>query len=112
MVVVLYQKLLKLAGIESEFIGGHRKTSEKALKYIEMALKGEVNGDKPSEQSRAKKAVGSFPERMVNGPPGSVNHRTVQNEWMEEHDLGQVGDVEQVDTTLLDTLLDNGCYQS
>ena len=35
-------------------------------------------------------------------------HRAVQNGQMEEHDLGQVGDVEQVDTTLLDTLLDNG----
>ncbi|MDZ7777335.1 MAG: hypothetical protein U5L09_17865 [Bacteroidales bacterium] len=34
---------LTRAGITSEFIGGHRKTTPEAMKYIEMALKGEVN---------------------------------------------------------------------
>ena len=38
------KKMLELVEIESEFIEGHRKTSAEALKYIEMALKGEVNG--------------------------------------------------------------------
>lgn len=103
------KKLLKLAGIESEFIGGHRKTSEEALKYIEMALKGEVNGSLVNLLNKAGlKAVGLSGKdgRMVRAR--KRYHRAVQNGQMEEHDLGQVGDVEQVDTTLLDTLLDNG----
>ena len=36
-------KILDKVALKSEFIGGHRKTTKEAMRYIEMALKGEVN---------------------------------------------------------------------
>ena len=38
------QEALDQANIKSEFIDGQRKTSQQALEYVEMALKGKVNG--------------------------------------------------------------------
>ncbi|MCB0595037.1 MAG: acetylglutamate kinase [Lewinellaceae bacterium] len=103
------KKMLELVKIESEFIEGHRKTPAEALKYIEMALKGEVNGSLVSLLNKSGlKAVG------LSGKDGRMAlarkryHVTVQNGKEVQYDLGQVGDVEQVDTTLLHTLLENG----
>lgn len=102
------KNMLELVEIESEFIEGHRKTSAEALKYIEMALKGEVNGSLVNLLNRAGlKAVG------LSGKDGRMvlakkrYHLSIENGREVRHDLGQVGDVERVDTTLLDTLLDN-----
>ena len=101
------KKMLELVEIESEFIEGHRKTSAEALKYIEMALKGEVNGSLVNLLNKAGlKAVG------LSGKDGRMvlarkrYHMSVQNGKEIQYDLGQVGDVEQVDTILIDTLLD------
>ncbi|MBR9974341.1 MAG: acetylglutamate kinase, partial [Bacteroidetes bacterium] len=38
-------EMLDMAGIASEFVGGHRKTSPDALRFVEMVLKGRVNGE-------------------------------------------------------------------
>lgn len=38
------KKMLQKAELTSEFIGGHRKTTPEALRYIKMALQ-EVNGN-------------------------------------------------------------------
>src|SRR6056297_640853 len=39
------KNMLSLAGIKSEFVDGHRKTTPEALRYIEMVLKGGVNSE-------------------------------------------------------------------
>ncbi|HLR76330.1 MAG TPA: acetylglutamate kinase [Balneolaceae bacterium] len=39
------RQILELAEIDSEFVQGHRVTTEKAMQYIEMALSGRVNGE-------------------------------------------------------------------
>lgn len=101
--------ILEMAGIASEFIGGHRKTTPEALKYIEMALKGEVNGNLVRLLNLAGlRAVG------LSGKDGQMvrakkrYHETQENGQRVQHDLGQVGDVESVDTRLLHSLLDQG----
>ncbi len=103
------QRILKTVRIESEFIEGHRKTSPEALKYIEMALKGEVNGNLVNLLNRAGlKAVG------LSGKDGQMAiatkryHLKNENGQEQKYDLGQVGDVKNIDTQLITTLLDNG----
>jgi len=103
------KKMLELVKIESEFIEGHRKTTPDALKYIEMALKGEVNGSLVNLLNKAGlKSVG------LSGKDGSMvlankrYHVSIQEGKEVQYDLGQVGDVDQIDTTLLFSLLDNG----
>ncbi|GJM35393.1 MAG: acetylglutamate kinase [Saprospiraceae bacterium] len=103
------QRILKTVRIKSEFIEGHRKTSPEALKYIEMALKGEVNGNLVNLLNRAGlKAVG------LSGKDGPLAvaekryHLKTENGQQQRYDLGQVGDVKSIDTSLVLTLLDNG----
>ena len=102
------RKMLELVEIESEFIEGHRKTTPEALRYIEMALKGEVNGSLVGLLNEAgMKAVG------LSGKDGRMvlarkrYHYSTENGQEIQHDLGQVGDVEQVAATQLNILLEN-----
>jgi acetylglutamate kinase len=96
---------LELAGIQSEFIGGQRKTDSKAMKYIEMALKGEVNGNLVREiNSLGAKAVG------LSGKDGQLAIATKRFHYDEdknEVDLGQVGNVSEINTGIINLLLDN-----
>ena len=96
---------LKLAGIESKFIEGHRRTSEEAMKYIEMALKGHVNSKLVKLLNKqSTKAVG------LSGKDGNmvkVTKRYHIGEQGKEIDLGYVGDVNKIDTSLLELLLKN-----
>lgn len=98
-------KNLELAGIESEFIGGHRKTDSKSIKYIEMALKGDVNGKLVRELNNlGLKAVGLSGK---DGKLATAVKRFHKNENQEEIDLGQVGDVEIISPGIINLLLDN-----
>jgi acetylglutamate kinase len=101
------KKALESANIESEFVDGHRKTSAEALIHVEKALKGEVNADLVGRLNRAgQKAVG------LSGKDGQMViaarrfHRPEADG--KPKDLGRVGDVERVDTSLLKLLLDKG----
>ena len=96
---------LKMAGIESEFVGGHRKTDSKSIKYIEMALKGEVNGKLVRKiNNLGLKAVGLSGK---DGKLATAVKRYHKNEKQEEIDLGQVGDVEIISPGIINLLLDN-----
>lgn len=96
---------LELAGIKSEFIGGQRKTDSKAMKYIEMSLKGEVNGNLVREINMlGTKAVG------LSGKDGQLAIATKRYHYDEdknEIDIGQVGDVSEINTEIIDLLLEN-----
>lgn len=101
------KRMLETVKIESEFIEGHRKTTPEALKYIEMALKGEVNGQLVSLLNQAgQRAVG------LSGKDGKTveavkRYHTVEKDGEStSYDLGQVGDVANVDTALIELLLD------
>jgi len=102
------QQTLEEVNIDSEFIDGQRKTTPKAMEYVEMALKGKVNGSLISIINTAgNKAVG------LSGKDGQIViakkrlHQQIKNGKAEMVDLGQVGDVESVDVTLIELLLDN-----
>lgn len=102
------KEALQKANIESDFIDGHRVTTPEALKYVEMALKGQVNGNLVSLiNSLGYNAVG------LSGKDGKMViaqkrwHHRLNNGITESIDIGLVGDVESVDTTLLDILLQN-----
>lgn len=99
---------LDMAGIVSEFIGGHRKTDIDAVKFVEMALKGKVNTELIKLiNSKGQKAVGiSGKDANMVIAKRRVHSVTVDNKTTNV-DLGQVGDVDEIDTSLIDTLLDN-----
>lgn len=102
------EKALSNAKIVSEFIDGHRKTSTEALEHIEMALKGQVNGNVVSLiNSMGYRAVG------LSGKDGAFVtakkrvYQRITAEKTEDLDLGQVGDVLEIDTKLIHLLLEN-----
>ncbi len=101
------QQILDEVGIRSDFHGGHRRTSEEAMKYVEMALKGEVNGSLVEDISHyGTPAVG------LSGKDGSMvsaEQRYADAEEGEDSvDLGHVGNVSGVDPQLLKLLLKGG----
>lgn len=102
------KETLKVANIESEFVDGLRKTTYEAMEYVEMALKGKVNGSLVSIINKmGYKAVG------LSGKDGQTvlakkhMHEHKKNGKVELVDLGQVGDVASVDISLIELLLEN-----
>jgi acetylglutamate kinase len=102
------KETLKVANIESEFIDGLRKTTVEAMEYVEMALKGKVNGSLVSIINKmGYKAVG------LSGKDGQTVlakkhlHEHYENGKVELVDLGQVGDAASIDTSLIEILLEN-----
>lgn len=97
-------RLLDAAGVESEFIAGLRKTDEKAMTYVEMALKGEVGGELVRLlNNRGAKAVGIAGKdgAMVRAKKLTLNIEGADGPV----DLGQVGEITSISTHLLDILL-------
>lgn len=102
------KETLDNAGIVSEFIGGHRKTDEQSMRYVEMALSGSVNGSLVSLLNiKGARAVG------LSGKDGGLVqvekrlHRLTNEEGTREVDLGHVGNVTSVNPDLLHSLLDS-----
>lgn len=100
---------LNEANIRSEFIDGHRRTTPEAMEYVEMALKGKVNGSLVSIiNSMGHKAVGlSGKDGQMVIAEKRMHIREVKGK-KETVDLGQVGDVSRVDPALINILLENG----
>ena len=103
------ERALEEANIESEFVDGHRKTTKEALKYVEMALKGQVNGSLVNIINQlGHQAVG------LSGKDGRLAtahkrlHQTQAKGSTQTHDLGFVGDIASIDPKLIHLLLDNG----
>lgn len=103
-------KALKEAAIHSEFVDGQRRTSKEALLVIERTLKGEVNGSLVNVFNRiGLKAVG------LSGKDGQMvlaekkwHHIVQESGESSQVDLGQVGEVREVNPQLLHLLLDGG----
>lgn len=102
------KEILKVAHIESDFVDGLRKTTPEAMQYVEMALKGKVNGSLVSIINKlGHRAVG------LSGKDGQTVmakkhlHEYQKNGKIERVDLEQVGDVASVDTSLIEILLKN-----
>lgn len=92
-------KWISKVGKETEFIEGFRKTDEETMEIAEMVL-NRVNKKLVNMLEKVGvKAVG------VSGKDGGMLH--VQKKMPNDSDIGYVGDIDHVDTLLLDTLLAN-----
>ncbi len=95
-------ELMKQMGMESRRYRGHRITDERTLTVVEMAL-GELNQELTSLINRhGGRAVG------LNGQDGRFIHARKMAAPIDDPDapdLGFVGDVESIDTALIELLL-------
>ena len=100
---------MKRVGLEPEFIQGQRKTDSEALEIVEMVLCGKVNNQIVKLINKVgTKAIG------LSGKDGKLitarKHlrEVMRNGAIDSLDLGQVGEVESIDESILFTLSDNG----
>ncbi len=103
------KKLLDEVEVQSEFVEGHRKTDSKTMGYVEMALSGSVN----SEIVRMINAAGHQAVGISGKDGGLVTarkriHKVTVDGQEKEVDLGHVGDVKQINTALVKTLIKSG----
>ena len=93
---------LGVHNIEKKFIDGFRYTDEKTFEIVEMVLAGSV-------QQRLVRLLRSFGIRAVGitGNDGAIL-TAVKKLTSDGSDLGQVGEIESVDTRLLTLLLSEG----
>lgn len=90
---------LKKVGKESTFVDGFRVTDEETMKVAEMVLNRVNKGLVSMMEKTGVKAVG------VSGKDGTILR--VDRKMPGGKDIGFVGDVKEVNTDLLNTLLDN-----
>ena len=86
-------KMLARVGKESKFVGGLRYTDEETMGIVQQVLAGQVNKD----------LVALLKGRGV-GLCGMDGH-TITCSRKSDVDLGYVGEIEKVDTTLIEHLL-------
>jgi acetylglutamate kinase len=100
--------LLKRIGKETEFVDGMRVTDRETMDVVEMVLGGLVNKEIVNLiNSHGGKAVG------LTGKDGDLIHATKMHmtrndpatETSEIIDIGHVGEVESIDTSVLDMLI-------
>ncbi|GAA0037449.1 acetylglutamate kinase [Brevibacterium metallidurans] len=97
--------MLGRLGIESEFRAGQRVTSEEAAEVIRMVLAGQVNRDIVSRiNMNGNAAIG------LSGEDADLllAHKSVAEVDGQTVDLGRVGEIAEVNTTVLTELLDAG----
>lgn len=99
-------ELLDEVSLESDFVGGHRKTTGEMMGYVEMALSGKVNGEIVKLLgARGCRAVG------LSGKDGGMVvasrrvHEIEVDGKIEQTDLGHVGDVKKINTDLILAML-------
>lgn len=105
-------KLLELARIKSEFIDGHRKTTGESMYFVQLALRGEVNGTLVRLLNHI-----NAPAVGLSGKDGGLvtaikryhlRNASAAGEAAEKVDIGYVGDVDTINPALLHTLLEQG----
>ena len=94
------EAMLKKTGKESRFVDGLRYTDEETMEIVQMVLCGKVNKEITSLIEKAGgRAIG------LCGIDGSMlKARRLQG----NQDLGLVGEIEEVDVTILNSVLDSG----
>lgn len=93
--------MMKRLGLEAKFVGGLRVTDEATMEVAQMVLVGLVNKDLVSLiQKHGGKAVG-----LSGKDAGLIQATKLEHE---AGDLGSVGDIVDVDTSVIDVLTDAG----
>jgi acetylglutamate kinase len=94
------EAMLKKTGKESRFVNGLRYTDEETMEIVQMVLCGKVNKEITALIERAGgRAIG------LCGIDGAM---LKARRFRGDEDLGLVGEIEEVDVTLLNTALDSG----
>ena len=92
--------MLKRLNIQSSFVNGLRVTDEDVMEVVEMVLAGKLN--KAIAGALSQEGIGAV---GICGRDGAMMR--VKKKYAAGQDIGRVGEVEFVDTSLLQTLLNN-----
>lgn len=102
--------LLKRLNIESHFVDGMRVTDSQTMDVVEMVLGGSVNKEIVSLlNNNGGKAVGITGKdgSLIRAKKLTVNRKTPEMTAPEIIDIGHVGEVDQIDTEVLDVLINS-----
>ena len=100
--------LLERVGKKSEFIGGMRVTDKETMDVVEMVLGGQVNKEIVALlNSHGAKAVGLTGKdgALISAKKMDFMHQTEEMNAPEIIDIGHVGEVTAIDTSVVDMLM-------
>ncbi|MFA7554586.1 MAG: acetylglutamate kinase [Spongiibacteraceae bacterium] len=103
-------ELLKQLKIESRFVDGMRVTDSATMDVVEMVLGGSVNKEIVNLLNRnGGKAVGITGKdgELIRAKRLTISQQTPEMTAPEIIDIGQVGDVEKINTSVLDMLINS-----
>jgi acetylglutamate kinase len=102
--------LLERLNIKSEFVDGMRVTDSQTMDVVEMVLGGRVNKEIVASIHRSGgKAIGVTGKdgQLIRARRLTIERRGPELEAPEIIDIGHVGEVRQVDTEMLNVILDS-----
>ncbi|MCL2809023.1 MAG: acetylglutamate kinase [Treponema sp.] len=95
------ETMLKKIGKESRFVNGLRYTDEETMDIVQMVLCGKVNKEITALiQKKGGKAIG-----LCGIDGGMLKAKKFNKDGL---DIGLVGEIEQVDVSILNSILDSG----
>ena len=100
--------LLKRVGKQSEFVGGMRVTDKETMDVVEMVLGGQVNKEIVALlNSHGAKAVGLTGKdgALIMARKMQFSHQTEEMNAPEIIDIGHVGEVMHINTSVVDLLI-------
>lgn len=105
-------QLLEKLNIKSEFVDGMRVTDTATMDVVEMVLGGTVNKDIVNLiNHNGGKAIGLTGKdgQLIKAKKMSVSRKTPEMSAPEIIDIGHVGEVENIDTSVINMLLESDC---
>lgn len=102
--------LLEKLNIQTEFVDGMRVTDTETMDVVEMVLGGSVNKDIVSSINRnGGKAIGVTGKdgQLIRAHQLKVTRHSPELDASEIIDIGHVGEVDQIDTEVLNVILDS-----
>ncbi len=102
--------LLEKLNIHTEFVDGMRVTDAQTMDVVEMVLGGSVNKQIVSSINRnGGKAIGvtGVDGQMIRAHKLTVSRHSPEHDAPEIIDIGHVGEVDQIDTEVLQVILDS-----
>jgi acetylglutamate kinase len=103
-------KLLEQLNIKSEFVEGMRVTDAQTMNVVEMVLGGSVNKEIVASINRnGGRAIGVTGKdgQLIRARKLNVTRHSPELDAPEIVDIGHVGEVEQIDTSVLDVILNS-----
>ncbi len=100
---------MERVGLKPEFIHGQRKTSHETLEVVEMVLCGKVNNQIVKLINReGARAVGLSGKDANLITARKLMRDVLRNGMVDSIDMGQVGEVDRIDASVLKTLSNSG----